>query len=267
MKCLCFACAVATLFSVACAPLVELEDETVALRTRVDSLDGQLSECRTETVRLRERLSAVEEQNLALDDRNRALSAALAEAQYQSPDAVSPDAVSPDANTRASGTADGEGAVSGMRTPVSDIPVDGGPAAAGATAPLHDGRVPADIAFLGRYQTALGAYNSRLYPDALRQFAELLSGARPNDMIDNCLYWMGESAMQLGRHYEAVRHFTRVVAFTGADKVDDALYSRAMAHKAAGQSAQARADLELLLRQFPHSEFTGQARGALKSLQ
>ncbi|MDX9758525.1 MAG: tetratricopeptide repeat protein [Bacteroidota bacterium] len=251
MKCLLFACAITALFGVACAPLVELEDETVTLRARADSLDGLLTECQAETVRLQESLSAVEERNLALDDRARALSAELAEARYRTPDE---DVVDP-----------------GKPTPESDIRIEGATAASMDVETVramasYDGRVQPDIDFLGRYQSALGAYHARHYPDALRQFADLLAGARPNDMIDNCLYWMGESAMQLGRHDEAIHHFTRVIACTGADKVDDALYSRAMAHRAAGRHAEARADLDLLVRQFPHSELTGQARRALKQL-
>ena len=273
MHSLLLACTVVAVLGGACAPLVELEDENVALRADVDSLAVLLAECRSDAASLRENLSVAEARILALDDHNRELSAALAEAEYAgtptpadapNPDAPNPDAPNPDAPNPDASVAD-----AGSRTSESERRDAG--SHAGTASPVlttgegaYDGRVPPGIDFLGRYQTALSAYNARQYSDALRQFADLIATARPNDMIDNCLYWMGESALQLGRHDDAVLHFTRVLGCADADKVDDALYSRALAHKAAGRRTEARADLDRLLREFPHSEFTGQARAALK---
>jgi TolA-binding protein len=49
--------------------------------------------------------------------------------------------------------------------------------------------------------------------------------------------------------------------------VDDALFSRAAAHRVEGNTAAARADLERLLGEFPHSELASQARNTLRALR
>ncbi|MBE0645491.1 MAG: hypothetical protein IH600_15525, partial [Bacteroidetes bacterium] len=66
----------------ACAPLIELEDENTALRSRLDSLEIVLAECRGQGDLLQERMGAIENENLLLDDRNRELTARMAELQY-----------------------------------------------------------------------------------------------------------------------------------------------------------------------------------------
>ena len=291
------------LLTVACAPLIELEDENIALRSRVDSLEIVLAECHGQGELLGDRLAAIEAQNIALDDRNRELTALLAETRFdgertppanapgdaRSPIASStggaaPDEATPDEATSEGATPGGES--TGPESSDSDVSVlsDAKPVSTtGTLAPEHDtGRIPggngavaavfvagrpAGLAFLRRYQEALSAYNDKRYAESATMFAALLSEEERNEMIDNCHFWLGEAEAQRGHSAEAVTHFTRAIACSGGDKVDDALFSRATVRRATGSRADARDDLRRLLREFPQSELAGQARSVLRGLE
>ena len=230
----------------ACTPLVELEDENHALRARVDSLEILLGEYQAQTELLQERLSAIERENMKLDDRNRHLSARLAEVQYGAPAA----------EQQGTAQTDGAGEI-GAVTPVR-LPGQG------RTEFRKD--TPPDLAFLRKYQSALSAYNVREYARAVRLFTDLLSSAHPNDMIDNCIYWLAESLVQRGQLDEAHARFTAVLDLDGSDKTAAALVARARTAIAMERSAEARADLERCIREFPRSEQAAAARILLKKL-
>lgn len=258
------------LLTVACAPLIELEDENIALRSKVDSLEIVLAECRGQGELLGDRLAAIEAQNLALDDRNRELTATLAETQYRGSDVEDGQTIPEEDSTVA---ATPEKTDIGNNPPAAEaLPVrpretettDHGGVA--VLSRFEAGR-PAGLGFLRRYQEALNAYNEKRFRDAARLFGELLAERENNDMIDNCLYWLGEAEAQLGHRDEAIGYFTRTVGCSGGDKVDDALFSRASARRDAGDHGAARADLQLLLKDHPQSELAGQARRMLQGLQ
>lgn len=228
-----------------CSPLVELEDENTILHARVDSLEILLGEYQAQTELLQERLSAVERENMQLDDRNRQLAARLAEAQYGAPAA------------QRQGTARADGVRSaGDVTPVA-LP---------GAVPEFRKETPPDLAFLREYQSALSAYNAKEYARAARLFTELLAGARPNDMIDNCVYWLAETYAQLGEREEAHARFTTVLSFEGSDKMAAALVARARTAIALGRDTEARADLERCIKEFPRSEQAAAARLLLKKI-
>jgi len=230
----------------ACSPLVELEDENTALRAKIDSLEILLGEYRSQSDLLEERLSAVERENLQLDDRNRQLSARIAELQY-------------------GGAVDEQGGIAradGTRemTDVTPVPLST------QAAPIYKKETPPDLTFLRQYQSALSAYNAREYPRAARLFTDLLATADANDMIDNCVFWLGETYVQLGELEEAHVRFSTVLGYDGSDKTAAALVSRARTAIALGRSAEAREDLERCIRTFPRSEQAATARRLLKKL-
>ncbi|MFA6233797.1 MAG: tetratricopeptide repeat protein [Bacteroidota bacterium] len=250
--------ALTLLLASACAPLIELEDENTALRSKVDSLEIVIAECRGQGDLLQERLTAIETENLQLDDRNRELSARVVEIQYADSSGTPAATAVPHAEimdtpagTSVTGTAAVDAAASG-----DDIP-----------SPHYDGKVPAGLEFLRQYQAALNAYNGKQYAECARMFTALLAGSGANDMTDNCVYWLGEAAVQQGQSARAIELFSQVIRYRGADKIDDALISRAAAHIRAGNKPAAREDLDRLLREYPDSEHIGPARQMLRNLQ
>ncbi|MBR9974250.1 MAG: tetratricopeptide repeat protein [Bacteroidetes bacterium] len=240
------------LLTVACAPLIELEDENIALRSSIDSLEIEIAECRGQGELLLDRLSAIEAQNIMLDDRNRELAARLAEAQYAS-----------GPESEGHGTTEAPVAI-----PDRDPAQENRSSPVGVTVPKqYAAGVSAGLEFLREYQSGLSAFNEKRHAEAVRLFTALLAAGERNDMIDNCLYWLGEAELRLGHDAEAIGHFTGAVACQGGDKVDDALLSRASAYRAAGNTAAARADLERLLQDHPRSELAGQARSMQRSMR
>jgi len=274
----------------ACGPLIELEEENIELQTKVDSLEIALTECHAGTDLAHERLAAIERENLQLDDKNRQLQARLTEVQFasttQSPAQNTPPAQSatpaqPAAPAPPAAPAQSAPPVRPVITPTVPpapaakpsmpaqpaAPAQTGIARSTSPAPEFRQGVNADLAFLRGYQSALSAYNSGEYRRAAREFAAIMMTSRPNTMIDNCVYWLGESHRQLGENGEAIARFSTVIGYTGSDKISAALLSRGRLYMDAGQSDMARADLQRITRDYPQSEQSGSARQLLQKLR
>ena len=247
----------------ACGPLVELEEENVALQSRVDSLEVALVTTGTKLADIRERIAELESENLRMSDQNRDLSARLAEARNQSA-------------AGRSGTANAAPPPQFSSTPPpaasQQSPPPGIPPAASQPAPAagfarHDPRIQPDMAWLTRYQDALYSYNTGSFQEATVKFDALARGSSPNNHIDNCVFWLGQCALMQGRADEAVGLFTTVLTYNGSNKISDALYSRAEAYGRKGDSMNARRDYQKLLDSFPGSARAADARERLRALR
>jgi TolA-binding protein len=126
---------------------------------------------------------------------------------------------------------------------------------------------PAGDAFLGRYQAALGEFKQSRYAKAMDMFEALITSSEPNDMTDNCAYWIGECLMALKRPTEAIDWFNRIMISRGSDKIDDALMMRAQALLRIGDTQGARKDYQRVVSEFPNSEYAARARQQLKALK
>ena len=242
-----------------CGPLIELEDENVALKAQVDSLEIALAECGTQTDLAHERLAAIERENLQLDDRNRQLAALVAELRHETTadagvTASSPDAGEPDAQARRTASA------------VAETQLPAATSSAAGDAPAFDPAVQPSMTFLREYQKGLSAYHAREFDRARRLFAGLLQTGGANDMTDNCVYWLGETALQQGQYAEARDLFSTVLGYGNSDKMPHALLARARAAVAQKRHGDARRDCDVLLRDYPGSEQAAPARKLLKDL-
>jgi TolA-binding protein len=250
--------AVAVLFLVlvlqGCGPLVELEEENAALQARIDSLEVALVSNDSND----ERVAELEAENLRLSDQNRDLSARLAEERNRP---VTGASVSPAPAATPPSAAPVPAATPPVRqanTP-SPVPVAGYPA--------HDVRIQPDMEWLTRYQAALDAYNSGDYTGAFDRFDALARGSRPNNHIDNCVFWLGQCSMMMGQYDRALALFTTVIGYAGANKIPDALYSRAETYVRVGDVMNARRDYQRLIDNYPGSARAADARQRLRSLR
>lgn len=263
------------LLLMACAPMVELEEESAAVQARLDSLEMHHADCRAENTLLRDRLDAIERENVQLDDKNRRLTARLAELQQEDPlitgaqppresadagDAPPSALPSPDAAAYPPpASADAVQREEAVAAPSAILPAD--------VRAVYDASTPADLSYLRAYQTALHAFNAERHGEALQQFEHLLQQSTPNDMGDNCLYWMGEAAMRLGRHAAAFKRFSAVLECAGSDKAAVALLGRANAAIALAQTAEARADLERVQREHPNTREAAEAARVMRTIR
>ena len=104
-----------------------------------------------------------------------------------------------------------------------------------------------DTEFGQQYQAALDYYNARQYSRAISKFRNLLVRADAGKLADNCQYWIGESYYALGDYYQAVAEFEKVNAYSEGNKVSDAQLMVGLALMKAGETQQARSELNTLL--------------------
>ena len=251
------------LLSQACVSLIELEEENLALRSRIDSLEIQLAEFRSHSDLVLDRLAAIERENLQLDDKNKQLTARLAESLHYNeghPPASSTIDIPTAEDVYIEGTL-----IDAVDS--GDTPVVADAQSSLAAPPSYRHGVAPDLEFLGYYQTALSAYNSGRYEEAYRAFEHLLREDKPNDMVDNCLYWMGEAAMKSGKHEIALQCFTQTLKCTGTDKEAAAKLGRARALLALAKNTEARRVLEQVRQEHRGSNEAEEALRLLRSLR
>jgi TolA-binding protein len=255
----------------ACVPLSELDQMEATLTSRADSLELQLGECRTQSSLFLDRLAAIERENLHLDDQNRLYAARLAELLYPDSGGMS---LHPYPETAAAGDFPFQTAAPAAEENETTTPP---PVATGVNdswlkldergRPLaFNAAATPDLDYLRKYQEALRQHQSGRDDLAFMSFQALLN-APPNDMADNCLYWMAESEMRNGRNESAIRLFSAVLGCEASDKAAAALLGRARANIALDRDADARGDLEAVTTRYPGSAEAAQAVGVLRTLR
>ncbi len=275
-----------------CSVWKDLTGETRArYELTVDSLHTRIQSLTQENTRLQDRIINLERTTLTLDDRNRQLTARLAEiGSLPPPPQIATTggypSVSLPAATEATGTVPPSTRPETVPTPEGTDPVPSStppppsssrtveeswrsmptppsPARPSSSSPTLS---EAGEEFLQMYQTALAAFNRREFERAGQQFLNLLRTYEPNDLSDNCEYWIGESRYALGEFEAAVESFTNVLRYVQSDKTDDALLMRGNAWLKLKQPEKARKDFQRLIDEFPKSEFVERARQKLRGM-
>ena len=106
------------------------------------------------------------------------------------------------------------------------------------------------------------------YSLAILGFAEYLKRAEGSDLADNAQYWIAESYYAQGDYRQAVVEFQKVVdRYAQGDKVAGALLKIGFSEIHLGESDDARAALEEVVRRFPNGEEAKLARDKLRSIE
>ena len=116
------------------------------------------------------------------------------------------------------------------------------------------------------YQNALSEYYNRNYKLAIQLFEELLARNATSSLSDNCRYWIGESYYGLGNYNQAIIEFEKVSSFTNSNKMDDAQLKLGICYWKLGDRERARQEFEMLLNNYPNSEYVEKARQFLSRL-
>lgn len=116
------------------------------------------------------------------------------------------------------------------------------------------------------YQNALSVYYNRNYKLAIQLFEELLARNATSSLSDNCRYWIGESYYGLGDYNQAIIEFTKVFSYTNSNKMDDAQLKLGICYWKLGDRDRARQEFDLLLNNYPDSEYVEKARQFLARL-
>ena len=159
---------------------------------------------------------------------------------------------------------------------IPDVPADGSPASPGGGAPPGGSAPPPTAtplpAPLGGsadlYQQAYTDYTQGRYPLAVSGFKELIAADPNSDLADNAQYWIGECLLAQRQYREALEAFDAVLSlYPDSNKLPEATYKKAVALDALGSRADAIAQLELVIENYPQSPAARAAKGMLRSLR
>jgi len=103
--------------------------------------------------------------------------------------------------------------------------------------------------------------------EASAAFGEFLSRHPHSPLEPNVRYWIGESDYIQGNMSQAAQSFTDVsTRYAGHHKAADSLYKLGMVQEKLGNTAAARTAYESLIKDYPASELTGNAKRKLEQL-
>jgi TolA-binding protein len=79
----------------------------------------------------------------------------------------------------------------------------------------------------------------------------LLDGGAPEDLADNCHYWLGESYFGKKEFKEAVKHFEMVFQYKSSEKKGDAYFMLGRSYEMLGDKAKAKEAFEKVVKDYP----------------
>ncbi len=101
------------------------------------------------------------------------------------------------------------------------------------------------------YEGAQKAFAEKKYDDAIQMFQALLDGGTPEDLADNCHYWIGESYFGKKDFKEAVKHFEMVFQYKTSEKKGDAYFMLGRSYEMLGDKAKAKESYEKVVKDYP----------------
>jgi len=110
------------------------------------------------------------------------------------------------------------------------------------------------------YEGAQKAFAEKKYDDAIQMFQALLDGGAPEDLADNCHYWIGESYFGKKDFKEAVKHLEMVLQYKASEKKGDAYFMLGRCYEMLGDKAKAKESFEKVVKDYPTSNNVKKAK-------
>lgn len=101
------------------------------------------------------------------------------------------------------------------------------------------------------YEGSQKAFAEKKYDEAIQMFQAMLDGGSPEDLADNCHYWIGESFFGKKDFKEAVKHFEMVLQYKVSEKKGDAHYMLGRCYEMLGDKAKAKESYEKVVKDYP----------------
>lgn len=116
-----------------------------------------------------------------------------------------------------------------------------------------------------RYDAAVASFNAGRHQAAGRDFEALLRDpALPDDLRDNCMYWLGESHYARRQWLDALACFQKVLEHVQSNKEEDARLKIALCWLNLGDTGRACREARALVERFPDCEAAPRARRLLE---
>lgn len=106
---------------------------------------------------------------------------------------------------------------------------------------------------MAEYEEALGTFKSKKYTDAAAEFQKMLDEKVPDEIADNCHYWIGESKYGARKYKDAIKEFESVLNFKKSEKKGDAQFMIAQCYERMGDKAKAKEAFEKVVKDYPMS--------------
>ncbi len=116
------------------------------------------------------------------------------------------------------------------------------------------------------YKTGLDLFFSKQYEESMQTFQSLLDAGKPEDMLSNCQYWVGECSYGMHQYGDALVAFKKVFTYETSTKFDAAQIMIGESELHLGNSAKARTAFRTLLRKYPDSEYAPRAKKILTAM-
>jgi len=114
------------------------------------------------------------------------------------------------------------------------------------------------------YKSSVSKFNAKSYSDAISELQTLLNSGIKDDYADNCHYWIGLSYFQTKEYDSAIKHFQQVMNYRFSEKKDDSQIMIARAYERMGNKEQALTEYQKLVDMYPTSEWVSRARAHLR---
>ncbi len=113
---------------------------------------------------------------------------------------------------------------------------------------------------MAEYEEALGAFKSKKYNDAAEAFQKMLDNKVPDEIADNCHYWIGETKYASKKYSEALQEFENVLKFRRSEKKGDAQFMIAQCYERMGNKLKAKEAFEKVVKDYPMSSNVKKAK-------
>lgn len=110
------------------------------------------------------------------------------------------------------------------------------------------------------YEGGQKAFAEKKYDDAIQMFQALLDGGSPEDLADNCHYWIGESYFGKKEFKEAMKHFEMVLQYKVSEKKGDAHFMLGRCYEMLGDKAKAKELYEKVAKDYPTNDNVKKAK-------
>ncbi len=105
------------------------------------------------------------------------------------------------------------------------------------------------------YQSALQAFNSSRYDDALTLFQKLVNSNPNSELADNSQYWIGECYYGLKDYERALLEFEKVFTYPNNNKMDAAQIKLGICYLKLKNPKKAEEEFNRLIQLYPESEY------------
>lgn len=112
-----------------------------------------------------------------------------------------------------------------------------------------------EIDFSNEYQVAHQFYMQGSYDKSLNKFQYLIDNGIPEDLADNCQFWIAQTYFIQNKYETAVKEFNKVIMYSNTNKAEDSIYKMGLCYIKLNKNELALSAFNELVLKFPKSKY------------